>query len=119
MGALDDKVMPMNLSLPTPPKWTQQCLAAIFLFALTLAMLYYAGKEWGSLGLLRHFLLTTGVLVYVILIFLVSYDAEIRDAPVWGVSLLCIVLGPLGAAIWLMIRPPLPADSTHEPPHEC
>lgn len=87
------------------PKWMKQVIASLVLLAVTMTMLYVAGKQAGTFDLLYNFIILTIASAYVIMVFLVSYDAEIRGASVFWVSFLCVFLGPVGAAVWLAVRP--------------
>lgn len=87
------------------PKWVKQIIFSVIMLILMIAALYISGKEAGSMDLLYDFLILVIAIVYIVSVFCVSFDAEVRGASVFWVSLFCSVLPGFGHVVWLLTRP--------------
>ncbi len=72
---------------------------------LMIVALYAAGKEAGNFDLLYDFLILVTAIAYIVSVFCVSYDAEVRGVSVFLVSMFCCFLPIITHIVWLFVRP--------------
>lgn len=87
------------------PKWVKQIVFSFIMLIVMIAALYTSGKEAGTQELLYDFLILITAMVYIVSVFCVSYDAEIRGVSVFWISMLCCFLPIITHTVWFIFRP--------------